>query len=1362
MTSSWSDVEALSYIASYSDLIAAFGANPQAGLAHYNSSGQVEGRTVTFDALAYIASNPDLIAAYGANAEAGAIHYITTGHMEGRAVTFDGLAYIASYADLIAAFGTNTQAGITHYITTGHIEGRTVTFNGLAYIASYGDLIAAFGANADAGATHYITTGHIEGRTVTFDGLAYIASYGDLIAAFGANADAGATHYITTGHTEGRTVTFDGVAYLLSHPSLAGLGVEGAITQWIQHGYAQGNDNGSAMFGHEQTSHGFGLGLAVTGAVDTAGDHDWYQLTLTTGQQLAVELTMAPGTGVLTIYDASGRQVATASPTTGTVVLPFTASQAGTYYVVVNAGDSATTGNYTLNAINAAIGAAGNDSLTVDMGLDSIVTLGAGSDTLTLAQANGHYAGRNATVTDFTVGTDQLKLGHFLGQTLKGWDGVSNPFADGFLQLVQSGNDTLLQIDVDGAADSWTTLVTLQNTTASTFTAQDLGYTPAPWIAGTANADTIFGTSQSDLIMGLNGNDTLSGGSGGNDTLEGGGGSDSLTGGAGNDVLYGNNAANAGGDTDNDTLADSAGGNDQLYGQDGNDYLSVSRYSGAASSVLMDGGTGDDFIYFKGSGDRFLDTVTMVGGTGNDTISVEAAAHATIDAGAGDDTVIITPTKYFGTGAGTSDNTITLGSGADTLVLKSSFDGFSASTSITITDFQTGTDHLNLTDFLSGMLTGWNGTTNPFAGGFLRLVQSGSDSLLQVDLDGGGDSWSNLITFQNTTASTFTTSDLMYDPTGSAPTNQTLVGTAGSDTLTGGQGNDLIQGLAGNDILTGGFGNDTLEGGSGYDVLNGGSGDDVLYGNNAANTGGDTGDDRLTDDQGGNDQLYGQDGNDTLTVTRYTSTATETILMDGGSGNDTISFYGSGRQTVTILGGSGNDAISANALAQGTIDAGDGDDTLSLEGVGQKTVDAGAGNDTVSIILGFGVGATTLTLGTGSDTVALTQSGTSVDSDVSLTVTDFQPGTDKVVLDNYLPYVLTGWDGASNPFGNGYLQLVQAGNDTLLQIDPDGNGAASGWTTLITFQNTTASTFTYHDLEFSPDGSNSDQTVTGTAGNDTLTGGGGSDLVQGLGGDDVLSGGMGNDTLEGGSGSDSLDGGAGDDILYGNNAANTGGDTGNDTLADSAGGNDQLYGQDGNDYLSVSRYSGAASSVLMDGGTGDDFIYFKGSGDRFLDTVTMVGGTGNDTISVEAAAHATIDAGAGDDTVIITPTKFFGTGAGTSDNTITLGSGADTLVLKSSFDGFSASTSITVTDFQTGTDHLNLTDFLSGMLTGWSTTTNPFDGGYLQLKQSGGDTLLQVDLNGGGDSWSTLMTLQNTTATSFTAADLGYIPTRIT
>jgi hypothetical protein len=195
---------AYNYIASYADLMNAFGANGQAGLDHFRMYGYSEGRQVTFNGLEYIASYSDLMNAFGASDGTGAAHFIQYGRAEGRHISFNGLEYVASYGDLMNALGVSDDAGAAHFIQYGRFEGRQTTFDGLRYIASYGDLIDAFHLNEDAGTTHFIQYGRFEGRAVQFDPASYLANYADLQAAFGNNLEAATVHFIAYGYDEGR------------------------------------------------------------------------------------------------------------------------------------------------------------------------------------------------------------------------------------------------------------------------------------------------------------------------------------------------------------------------------------------------------------------------------------------------------------------------------------------------------------------------------------------------------------------------------------------------------------------------------------------------------------------------------------------------------------------------------------------------------------------------------------------------------------------------------------------------------------------------------------------------------------------------------------------------------------------------------------------------------------------------------------------------------------------------------------------------------------------------------------------------------------------------------------------------------
>lgn len=241
-------IDPLNLEASYVDLARAFGLNT-AGMQNWLATYQpVEHRVETFDGLDYIASYTDLVAAFrGAGSmaavrDAGAAHEITYGFIEGRTTSFNGLDYIAANPDLIASLGADNDAGAYHYITAGAAAGRGTAFNGLAYIASHAELIASLGANEQAGTAQFITSGYRNGLGTTFDGLAYIASYGDLMKAFGADTERGALHFIQYGHTEGRSTTFDMGAYTASHTYLAGQYASNAafLTAYIQHYAATG------------------------------------------------------------------------------------------------------------------------------------------------------------------------------------------------------------------------------------------------------------------------------------------------------------------------------------------------------------------------------------------------------------------------------------------------------------------------------------------------------------------------------------------------------------------------------------------------------------------------------------------------------------------------------------------------------------------------------------------------------------------------------------------------------------------------------------------------------------------------------------------------------------------------------------------------------------------------------------------------------------------------------------------------------------------------------------------------------------------------------------------------------------------
>jgi serralysin len=262
------------------------------------------------------------------------------------------------------------------------------------------------------------------------------------------------------------------------------------------------------------------------------------------------------------------------------------------------------------------------------------------------------------------------------------------------------------------------------------------------------------------------------------------------------------------------------------------------------------------------------------------TKNVAIAFGATIEnavGGAGADVLIGNAVANRLTG-GKGADTLSGGAGADVFVFHAG-DGKD-----TVTDFQVGTDHVELSGY-----------------GSWTLAQSGADTL--VTFSAGDGILLKGVQASTVTAASFTTTGAVSPPPVSPPPappppttattwDHTFVGTAGADTFNGTSGKDLIQGLAGGDTLYGLAGNDRLEGGAGGDRMNGGDGNDVLQGglgNDVMSGGG--GADRFLYARGdGQDVIYdfSLSTGDRIQVSGYTSYTLR------GSGADTLVTFASG------------------------------------------------------------------------------------------------------------------------------------------------------------------------------------------------------------------------------------------------------------------------------------------------------------------------------------------------------------------------------------------------------------------------------------------------------------------------------------
>lgn len=105
--------------------------------------------------------------------------------------------------------------------------------------------------------------------------------------------------------------------------------------------------------------------------------------------------------------------------------------------------------------------------------------------------------------------------------------------------------------------------------------------------------------------------------------------------------------------------------------------------------------------------------------------------------------------------------------------------------------------------------------------------------------------------------------------------------------------------------------------------------------------------------------------------------------IDGGDGDDTITFSGKTTVGATIAGGKGDDKISVTEMATVSISDEEGDDTYVISGkAASVTIDDGAGSDNVKIS-GAGVNAD-ITLAGSDDNIVLLDSVASITANISV------------------------------------------------------------------------------------------------------------------------------------------------------------------------------------------------------------------------------------------------------------------------------------------------------------------------------------------------------------------------------------------
>jgi Ca2+-binding RTX toxin-like protein len=398
----------------------------------------------------------------------------------------------------------------------------------------------------------------------------------------------------------------------------------------------------------------------------------------------------------------------------------------------------------------------------------------------------------------------------------------------------------------------------------------------------------------------------------------------------------------------NDTL------NDTIIGSDGRDTILGGPVTGGGDDYLF-GGDGDDSISGGDGND------TLVGGDGKDTL----------DGGDGNDLIF----PGFG-----GENTLIGGAGDDSLYGDAGdirgLLGVTRSFSRNLMMGGSGNDYIRGGDVAETLM---GGAGNDFLDG-----QAGRDILY------GGDG--------NDTIGDVPAPGVLNN----RPDARLIFGEGGDDVIADGLGNDTVYGGEGNDLIkskvlvrkTGANGNDFIDGGAGIDTLQGayfdsasalimvydavtGSGTlsvasfvDTLEGIEAFSIRATNFNDFLVGGIG-NDTFVGGDGDDN---------------MSGGEGTDTASYgSASGAVTVNLLtgratGSAGNDTLSSFEIAIGSAF----NDAL----IGSNGDDRLAGGDGIDVLTG----------NQGDDQFFYDRVYGSARNPKTDTITDFAPGSDKIVV----------------------------------------------------------------------------------------------------------------------------------------------------------------------------------------------------------------------------------------------------------------------------------------------------------------------------------------------------------------------------
>lgn len=898
-------------------------------------------------------------------------------------------------------------------------------------------------------------------------------------------------------------------------------------------------------------------------SIDAGGGND----TISTG---AGDDSIDAGAGDDRILAGTGTNIVHGG--TGTDVLSFAdAAISGVTLSLDANGDGTSTragGGDTVTGIENLIGSAGDDifSFTGSGGVTNTVWAGAGQDQVNGGDGNDMLYGEAGNDTldggagddtlDGGTGNDTL-TGGAGDDTLLGGDGE-----DIFVATLNDGIDTYdggETIDgqynkVDYSAETAQITINLNNgTTGSGGSATGDIYKNIQWIVGGSNA------------MG----DTLTGSSASQDILEGRGGDDTLYAVGDGDILYGD-SRNADGSS----------------GTSAPRIVSapLTTWSNPADWQWNNYGTGTNWANLNYSGDRLYGsqsgTTTMYGGGGfnqyilyNETDVVHGGTNDATDF----DRLVYSNQNINGTLAATG----LAGSGV-----------FINIDTVSHTWSSTG-----IMD--AGGATGgywWNGT------GFVAM--GGTTAFIAANANSGQYGW----------AAGDTYTDI-----------EQVVGSQNADVIIGNSENNYIDGSGGNDALFGMAGDDWFLASNGVDYVDGGDstavtlatgGDVIDYRNWASN---------ITADLSRTAGYVKIGGSATV------GGAAQLRNIEGYLGGSRIDIVYGSDQADRIDGRGGNDTVTAGA-GDDIVYGGWGDST----GSGDDDLDGGTGQDWISYAGISGAGATglgievyladaDLTFNNANDQIATfgtalgwsrfkkSGGGDEMDKLANFEHIEGSKYADLIAGDSGNNSILAGagddtiYGGGGNDYidggsGNDTISYYRAGNTTGVTVDLSNNannvGEAAG-DTLVNIEN-----------------------VHGTRGADTLIGDGNANVLDGDEGNDILNGGAGNDTLIGGLGADAMTGGTGNDVYYVDDAGdvvtealNEGTDRVYTTISYTLTDNVEILDAQGSTGLTLTGNAvnntiyGSTGNDIINGSAGTDSLYGRDGSDTFILTTAQLAST---------------------------------------------------------------------------------------------------------------------------------------------------------